>query len=138
MKKLIIALVGVLIVLFIGYYFIADSNKMSVTGSVIAGKDAGAGAEKVFDVTGANMRFYMDGVENPEIKVKEGDKVKINFKSTEGFHDFVIDEFGKTERVSGENTTSVEFTADKKGEFEYYCSVGKHRANGMYGKFVVE
>jgi plastocyanin len=28
--------------------------------------------------------------------------------------------------------------ADKKGTFEYYCSVGQHRALGMKGKLVVE
>ncbi len=38
--------------------------------------------------------------------------------------------------VSGK--TFVEFTADKKGTFEYYCSVGEHRVNGMKGKFIVE
>jgi len=32
----------------------------------------------------------------------------------------------------------VEFTADTPGEFEYYCSVGQHRANGQVGKLIVE
>ena len=50
-----------------------------------------------------------------------------------------IDEFNAaTERVSAGATTTVEFIADKKGTFEYYCTVGQHRANGMKGKFVVE
>ena len=47
---------------------------------------------KVIKVTGENYKFMMDGKENPEIKVKVGQKIKIEFTSTEGFHDFVIDE----------------------------------------------
>src|SRR3990167_9256749 len=35
-------------------------------------------------------------------------------------------------------SASVEFTADKAGGFEYYCSVGTHRAMGMVGAFIVE
>ena len=34
--------------------------------------------------------------------------------------------------------TFVEFTVDKTGTFEYYCSVGQHRANGMVGNLIVE
>jgi len=34
--------------------------------------------------------------------------------------------------------TSVTFVADKTGTFEYYCSVGNHRAQGMVGKLIVE
>jgi nitrite reductase (NO-forming) len=40
--------------------------------------------------------------------------------------------------VNGGETTSVEFVADKTGTFEYYCSVGAHRAMGMTGSLVVE
>ena len=138
MKKIALLLLGVLIILFIGYYYFADDlNESSITGNVIAG--SGSGELKTIVVTGENFKFYIDGVENPEIKVKEGDKVRVEFKSTDSMpHDFVIDEFGATEQVKGEATTFVEFTADKKGEYEYYCSVGKHRANGMFGKFIVE
>jgi len=32
----------------------------------------------------------------------------------------------------------VTFVADKAGEYEFYCSVGQHRANGMVGKLIVK
>jgi plastocyanin len=32
----------------------------------------------------------------------------------------------------------VEFTPNIVGEFEYYCSVGDHRAKGMTGTIIVE
>ncbi|MBI4020035.1 MAG: cupredoxin domain-containing protein, partial [Candidatus Aenigmarchaeota archaeon] len=83
--------------------------------------------------------FMMGGQANPELRVKQGDKVRIEFTSSNGFHDWVVDEFGaKTERVQTGGSASVEFVADKKGVFEYYCSVGEHRAQGMKGNLVVE
>jgi heme/copper-type cytochrome/quinol oxidase subunit 2 len=94
---------------------------------------------KVIKVTGENYKFMMDGKENPEIKVKVGQKIKIEFTSTEGFHDFVIDELeAKTAKVTSGESTSVEFVANQAGTFSYYCSVGKHRDFGMEGTFIVE
>ncbi|MFT5036907.1 MAG: plastocyanin [Candidatus Azotimanducaceae bacterium] len=88
----------------------------------------------VFDVGGVNFAFDVT-----EIKVKEGDTVTINFESNDGFHDWVVDEFdAATERVRPGTPTSFTFVADKKGIFEYYCSVGSHRANGMVGNLIVE
>jgi len=88
---------------------------------------------KEFVVTGQNFSF------SPSvITVKKGDKVKITFKNTSGFHDFVIDNYGVATKQTQSPTTEVlEFTADKIGSFEYYCSVGTHRAMGMKGTLVV-
>lgn len=89
---------------------------------------------QVFNLTGTNFAFDVK-----EIKVKKGDTVVINFISDEGFHDWVVDEFdARTARVQTGGTTNVTFIADKTGIFEYYCSVGSHRANGMVGKLIVE
>jgi len=95
---------------------------------------------RAFVLTGQNFKFMKDGVANPVLMVKEGDKVRIEFSSTSGFHDWSLDEFNAaTSQVSdNDGMTFVEFTADKKGTFEYYCSVGQHRANGMKGMFIVE
>ena len=143
-KTLIIG--AVLVVVLIAGFFILNGNNSS-TGSAVSNPNLddddnvndNNGNVKVFVVDGSNLRFYIDGVENPEIRVKEGDKVKIEFSSSEGFHDFVIDEFNVvTKRLSADGSDSVEFIASTKGEFEYYCSVGQHRANGMFGKFIVE
>jgi len=96
-------------------------------------------AVKTFSLEGKNFRFSMNGQETPDITVKQGDRVRIEFTSTDGFHDWVVDEFNaKTAQVQTGGTTSVEFTADQKGTFEYYCSVGQHRQNGMKGKLIVE
>ncbi len=92
------------------------------------------GATKEFTVTGQNFSFAPN-----TISVKKGDKVKITFKNANGNHDFRIDEFGVNSGIikAGEQKT-IEFTADKAGTFEYYCSVGTHRAMGMKGTLKVE
>jgi cytochrome c oxidase subunit 2 len=73
------------------------------------------------------------------ITVKQGDKVKINIKSIDVTHGFAISEFNvKVDLVPNKEET-VEFVADKKGEFTFFCSVkcGEgHR--DMIGKLVVE
>jgi plastocyanin len=50
----------------------------------------------------------------------------------------VIDEFNvKPKQIGANAEDSVEFTADKTGSFEFYCSVGNHREMGMKGTLVV-
>jgi len=85
-------------------------------------------------VTGKNFSYSPN-----EIKVKKGDTVKVVFQNTGGFHDFVIDEFSlKTATIADGQSETVEFTADKTGTFEFYCSVGTHRQMGMKGNLIVE
>ena len=134
MKKLIITLI-IVIIIFSGFYLYLDSS------SNVTGNTALENSEKVktFIVTGDHLRFFIDGIENPEMRIKQGDKVRIEFTSTEGFHDLVLDEFNTaTQKVNAGGSSSIEFVADKKGIFEYYCSVGQHRKNGMRGIFIVE
>lgn len=74
-----------------------------------------------------------------EIRVKKGQKIKITLSAKDAMHDFVIDEFGVKMPLTKEGqTNAIEFTADKTGVFEYYCSVGQHRKNGQVGKLIVE
>lgn len=88
----------------------------------------------VIEVKAHNYAFDTD-----EIRVKKGETVTINFESTDGFHDWAVDEFNaQTQKVQPGTKTSVTFVADKEGTFEYYCSVGNHRAMGMVGKLIVE
>ena len=88
----------------------------------------------VFAISGTNYAFS-----ETELTVGEGDTVRILFTSEDGFHDWVLDEFAAaTEQVQTGGVTEVTFVADKAGTYEYYCSVGEHRANGMIGTLIVE
>lgn len=89
---------------------------------------------KEITITGKNFEFS-----KKEIRVRKGDFVRINFSSTDGIHDWIVDEFNaKTKQVSAGQSSSVDFAADKVGSFEFYCSVGAHRKMGMVGKLIVE
>lgn len=91
-------------------------------------------AVKTFVIEGSNFKFSPNA-----LVVNEGDTVKITFKNVQGFHDFVIDEFSvKTKTIPANQTDEVQFVASKKGSFEFYCSVGNHRAMGMIGKLTVQ
>ncbi len=115
----------------------AETPTVDENGNELVGGDAVAPAvtpgEKSFTVIGG--KFFYD---LKEIEVEKGDKVTINFRSNDGFHDWAIDEFdAKTEAVSTGGESSVTFVADKIGEFEYYCSVGNHREMGQVGTLIV-
>lgn len=111
-----------------------ENTDMSEDSDMMDTNTASADADVVVDVSGTNFEFDVT-----EIRVKEGETVTVNFVSSEGFHDWVVDEFdAATEQVRPGTPTSVTFVADKAGTYEYYCSVGSHRAQGMVGTLIVE
>lgn len=152
---------GVIVLLLAGGFFLLNSNKgnsrqpapttqLSPTPEAIKsppGAMRGTGGTatpsgesmmqkgvKEFTAAGSNFKFSPS-----EIKVKKGDTVKITFKNTSGIHNLFIDEFNvATKTIQAGQEETVQFIADKAGTFEYYCSVGTHRAMGMVGKFIVE
>jgi plastocyanin len=114
----------------------AEEAKMQVEQRATETMAAGTGNDslkKVITITGGH--FYYDV---KEIKVKKGETVSITFKSEDGRHDLRIDEFNAGTKVLGTGQEeTLTFVADKVGEFEYYCSVGNHRAQGQKGKLIV-
>ena len=68
-----------------------------------------------------------------EITVNKGDTMKLYINVTRGTHDFKIDEFGVNASTPTGQVTTVEFVADKAGEFVYYCNMPGHRAAGHWG-----
>jgi heme/copper-type cytochrome/quinol oxidase subunit 2 len=72
------------------------------------------------------------------LKLKKGEKVTLKLNSVSMMHDFNIDELSlKIPVTKSGDVASVEFTPTEVGEFEYYCSIGQHRANGQVGKLIV-
>ncbi len=146
MKKVYIIII-VLVVLIVGILLFFGMGKKVEAPTLIDNKEintANTNGEEIpieesetvkeFVVTGKNFSF-----EPAMITVKKGDRVKITFQNTSGFHDFRIDEFGvATKQAKSPAIEVLEFTADKIGTFEYYCSVGTHRAMGMKGILKVE
>lgn len=112
----------------------AQDQTLKATSSTPPVQAAPTTQEKTFTVEGGEFYFKPN-----TITVNKGDKVKIIFNNVEGFHDFLIDEIAgaKTKRIQGGQTDTIEFTVDKTGSFEYYCSVGSHRQMGMKGTLIV-
>ena len=73
------------------------------------------------------------------INVKQGDKVRLKIKSIDVTHGFSLLDFNVNENLAPEKEVVVEFIADKKGEFSFFCSVfcGEGHS-GMKGKLIVE
>lgn len=91
------------------------------------------GTIKEYTIHGSSFKL-----DPPEITVNEGDTVRIIYVSDDIGHNLVIDEFNvRTNVISGGTSETLQFTADKKGTFDIYCSVGQHRDLGMEGKIIV-
>lgn len=74
-----------------------------------------------------------------EMRVALGERVRVTFKNTGGFHDWSLEGYNlASSRINEGSESVVEFTADKAGRFNFFCSVGSHRAQGMEGVLVVE
>jgi nitrite reductase (NO-forming) len=154
MKKTII-LLAVIVVAFIGFLVFQRGNNQVVsptaspsisptaTSSPTATPSTTAKASptpssvasvKTFTVGAQNFSFTLS-----QITVNKGDTVKIIFQNVEGSHNWVIDEFNaRTNVISGGQTQTIQFVANKSGTFEYYCSVGAHRQLGMRGNLIVK
>ena len=89
---------------------------------------------KVVNIEGGAFYFKPN-----EIRAKAGETVKIVFTNAGRIHDFVSDELSvQSSKISVGETTEVVFTPQTPGTFEFYCSVGNHRAMGMKGTLIVE
>ncbi len=73
------------------------------------------------------------------ITVQQGDYVRVNLKTADVAHGWYIDGYDINIKVSGGDTTSVEFVADKAGTYKIRCSVTCGPFHPfLAGKFVVE
>lgn len=102
----------------------------------LRGEDKGGDGPSVTTVTLDSFNY---GYSQDEIRVEEGDTVTLTLTNSDGLHDWMLDEFDvATEQINEGETTTVTFVADAAGEYEYYCSVGNHREQGMVGTLIVE
>lgn len=82
----------------------------------------------------------IDGVINPDLVVRQGDRVHIFLVNGDGMpHDLAIPDLNaQTTMVTAKGqTTDVVFEISSAGEFAYYCTVSGHRQAGMEGRFII-
>ena len=110
-----------------------DSIVASTTSDSVVASGASTPHSVAITVVGTNYEF-----DPATMTMHKGDVVRLTFKNSNGFHDFRIDELMvATRKMPAGQEDTVEFTPDKVGTFEYYCSIGNHRAMGMRGTLTV-
>ena len=117
MKKIIV--IGSIIILIVVVFFIF--NNSGPTGSIVENTQTSiltTGETKEFDIIARQWQFSPDTIE-----VNQGDRVILNVKSIDVAHGLAIREFGINEYLSPGQTTKIEFTADRKGTYSFFCSV---------------
>ncbi len=78
---------------------------------------SGVGNTKEFYVTSIMWEFYPQN-----ITVQKGDRVIIHLTSMDTLHGFYNADWNLTATAFTNQTSTIEFTADKLGEFEFYCT----------------
>lgn len=132
----------VLVVAFVGglMWYMKGSNPVQPTQPSESMQPASSSAvtdvaAKQLTVDSSEFKFDVTS-----ITLKKGEKVKLTLTNSGQMpHDFVVDELNvKTKTIKNGESDTIEFTPDKAGSFEFYCSVGSHRAKGMKGTVIVE
>lgn len=136
----IIGVVSVIIVLAAGFLYmndgLYDSNEESITTTTTTtDNEPLLGVVVEFDVESREFSFDVS-----TITVKIGDTVRINLTNAGAArHNFGVGDFGvRTQTISGGNSETIEFIADRTGTFNFDCSVPGHRNQGMLGNIIIE
>ena len=121
--KIIVAIIGILLIAFVNWYFFF-SKREKVKASV---KESGV----------QEIKVMVKGGYGPDvIVVKKGIPVKINFyrdETADCSEEIVFGDFGIRKSLPAYKTTSIEFTPEKEGEYTFTCGMGM-----MRGKLIVE
>jgi len=107
---------------------------------VVAGDPPAIGDPPVDAVPVKKIKMYAENWKwTPDvIRVDKGTKLEIRVESFDAPHSFELKAFGLKVRLPEGETTTIEFVADKAGEFDWRC--GRPCGNGcpkMRGKLIV-
>lgn len=119
-------------------YWTAEELVEVVAEPSAIGEGEGA-MKKEGEVKTVTMTAKQWTFEPAEVRVKKGDRVKLEITSVDVAHGFGLPDFNVNQKLEPGKTVTVEFTADKTGTFTYFCSVQcgtGHRE--MKGKLIVE
>lgn len=139
MNKILAAVVVIILVLLGWFLFMGRTAAPTEVDTGVENQMPVQGSEEVservveIELGAINFKFSENS-----ITVAKGDTVRLTLNNTQGMHDLKIDEFAVGTKVlqAGQSET-IEFVADRAGAFEYYCSVGTHREQGMVGTLIV-
>ncbi|MBI4143839.1 cupredoxin domain-containing protein [Candidatus Woesearchaeota archaeon] len=90
-------------------------------------------AVKEFRVVASQWKFTPNTIE-----VSQGDRVRIIAHSEDVTHGFVIKEYDISMQLDDNTEKTVEFVADKKGTFSFFCNIPCGSGHGgMRGQLIV-
>jgi len=121
-KKLFLAgCLGIALALSVTSCGAVDKKNNSSNGEIIDGVH-------VIPITLKNYAF------SPRVlELAQGDEVELILTSTDGPHDFTVDELGHRFSLLPGQTRREVFTADTIGEFRLICTIPPHESLGMWG-----
>lgn len=99
-----------------------------------AGTSVGADVVREISMTVRSFEFVPS-----EVRVKEGERVRLVITNEDVPHGIAIPAFNVNQHIDEGGTATVEFTADKAGEYPFFCNVfcgSGHR--DMRGSLIVE
>ena len=138
-----LSILGIGIFLLAMAFLIAACSQQSPQDSIGKGTevshpdgqgDAHGGGVKEFKMEAKQFEFSPSTIE-----VNKGDKVRLIVTSIDVPHGISIPEYGINERLEPNKPVTIEFTADKQGTFNAFCSVfcgSGHRS--MKGSIVIK
>ena len=102
------------------------------------GEETQASVDRTITISGGPGVTY----NTSEVDVEAGETVRFVYTHEGGRHDLVLEENGQrvagTEVLTTEGATdSFTYTFEEGGSYQFYCSVGTHRAQGMEGDIVL-
>jgi len=124
MNKIVVVLI-IIGLLVVGGFFLF--NKPSPIDKVVS-----TGETKEF-----NVKAFQFGFDPTTIEVNLGDKVVITAYSVDVPHGLAIPDFGVNMLLMDSTPQTIEFLADKKGIFNFFCSVPCGSGHGSMRGFLV-
>jgi nitrite reductase (NO-forming) len=114
---------------------VSPGQSTRLNGGAVAGQPQAAAANLPTDVMVTATEFKFSPV---SLELPAGKKVSItlhNMGSVE--HDITVDGLNAKLHAGAGKTTSGEFTLDKPGTYDFYCSIPGHKDAGMHGTLSV-
>ena len=108
--------------------WLVRTRRWLALGAVLAVALGAGGAEarqakRELTVTAYKYGYRVSGTNRPEIRVTEGELLKITFEAQDIPHSFTIDALKIMRRAEPGKPITIEFRADKAGQFSFYCNL---------------